>query len=64
MQLHQSTKKLRFKRKEFIMKKNFKEIAAQCERIFNLYLKGYGTEKMREKVESIFFSFGNVALNF
>ncbi len=35
--------------------KTFKQISAQCERIAKLYLKGYGTKKMYEKVEEIFF---------
>ena len=39
--------------------KTFKEISAQCERIMSLYLKGYGTKKMIEKVEEIFFSIYN-----
>ena len=46
------------------MKKNFKEIAAQCERIFSLYAKGFGTKKMLERAENYFFGCGNVALNF
>lgn len=35
--------------------KTIKEISEQCERIMNLYLKGFGTQKMIEKVERIFF---------
>jgi len=44
--------------------KTFKQIAEQCERISRLYAKGFGTDKMLEKAESIFFSFPNVALSF
>ena len=35
--------------------KTFKQISAQCERIMSLYLKGYGSKNMLEKVEDIFF---------
>lgn len=35
--------------------KTFKSVCIQCERIINLNLKGYGTQKMMEKVEEIFF---------
>lgn len=35
--------------------KTMKQISAQCERICNMYLKGYGTKAMIERVESIFF---------
>lgn len=35
--------------------KTYKQISAQCERIISLYLKGYGTKRMYEKVEGIFF---------
>lgn len=35
--------------------KTFRQISQQCERIMSMYLKGYGTETMRERVESIFF---------
>jgi hypothetical protein len=35
--------------------KSYEKIAAQCERIMAMYLKGYGTQKMIEKVERIFF---------
>lgn len=44
--------------------KTFKQIAAQCERIASLYAKGYGTEKMLEKAERIFFSRQNIGLCF
>ena len=46
------------------MKKNFKEIAAQCERIFSLYAKGFGTKKMLETAERIFFSQQRIGLCF
>lgn len=36
--------------------KTFRQISAQCERIMSLYLKGFGSKKMIEKVEEIFFS--------
>lgn len=35
--------------------KTFKQISDQCERIMTMYLAGYGTRKMIEKVEEIFF---------
>lgn len=35
--------------------KTAKEIYAQCERIMSLFLKGYGSKKMIDKVEEIFF---------
>lgn len=44
--------------------KTFKQIAEQCERIARLYNKGFGTKKMLEKAENIFFSFQNVGLAF
>jgi hypothetical protein len=44
--------------------KTFKQIAEQCERISKLYDKGFGTTKMLEKAESIFFSFPKVSLAF
>ena len=42
--------------------KSFKVISAQIERIYSLYLKGYGTKRMIEKCESIFFANQNVGL--
>lgn len=44
--------------------KTFKEICAQCERISRLYTKGFGTEKMLEKAEMIFFSQPNLSMVF
>lgn len=44
--------------------KTFKQIAEQCERISKLYCKGFGSTKMMEKVESIFFSQPKVSLSF
>ena len=44
--------------------KTFKQICEQCERISRLYGKGFGTKKMLEKAESIFFSIPNVSLCF
>lgn len=35
--------------------KTVKQISEQCERIMHLYLLGYGTEKMLEQAERIFF---------
>ena len=43
--------------------KTFKEISAQCERIARLYLKGYGTKKMIERVEEIFFAAYQMSMN-
>jgi len=44
--------------------KTFEQIAAQCERIAKLYAKGFGTKKMLERAETIFFSVPNVELMF
>jgi len=44
--------------------KTFEQIAEQCERISKLYLKGFGSTKMLERAENIFFSFQNVGLSF
>jgi hypothetical protein len=44
--------------------KTFKQIADQCERISNLYLKGFGSTKMLDFAESIFFKKQNVGLSF
>ena len=44
--------------------KTFKEIADQCERIAKLYAKGFGSTRMLERVESIFFSQQSVGLCF
>lgn len=35
--------------------KTFKDVSIQCERIYTLHLKGYGTDTMIDKVEEIFF---------
>lgn len=43
--------------------KTFKQISKQCERIARLYLKGYGTKKMYENVEDIFFRAYNASMN-
>ena len=40
--------------------KTFEQISQQCERIANLYLKGYGTKKMLERAEDIFFKLYSV----
>ena len=44
--------------------KTFKQVSNQCERIMRLYLAGYGTAKMIERVESVFFNIPNVAQQF
>lgn len=44
--------------------KTFKQIAQQCERIAALYAKGFGTEKMLERAERIFFANPNVSMYF
>jgi len=44
--------------------KSFKEISTQLERIYKLYLKGYGTKKMLESAESFFNSQTNIGLCF
>lgn len=47
------------------MKKTFKQISAQIERIERLYYNfGCGTRKMLERAESYFFSIQNVGLCF
>ena len=63
MKLHQSTKYC-FTLIITIMKKNFSQIATQVERIYSLYLKGYGTKRMLEKAESYLFGIQNVGLCF
>ena len=35
--------------------KTFNDISLQCERIFTLHIKGYGSNKMYEVCEEIFF---------
>ena len=44
--------------------KTFKEISAQLERVYSLYLKGYGTKKMLETAEKFFFSRQRIGLCF
>lgn len=46
------------------MKKSFDQIAAQLERIYRLYYKGFGTQKMLDKAEIFFFGIQNVGLCF
>ncbi len=46
------------------MKKSFDQIAAQLERIYRLYYKGFGTQKMLDKAESFFYGIQNVGLCF
>ena len=40
--------------------KTFRQISDQCERIMRSYLAGYGTTKMIERVEDIFFRIPNL----
>lgn len=46
------------------MKKSFKVLAAQLERIYKLYLSGYGTKALMDKAESFMFRQSNVGLLF
>lgn len=46
------------------MKKSFNQIAAQLERIYRLYYKGFGTEKMLNRAEGFFFGIRNIGLCF
>jgi len=46
------------------MKKNFKVLCAQLERIYKLYLSGYGTQKLMDKAESFMFRQSRVGLMF
>jgi hypothetical protein len=44
--------------------KTFSEISNQLERIYKLYLKGFGTKKMLETAERFFNSQQNIGLCF
>ena len=44
--------------------KTFQQIASQLERIYDLYLKGYGTKKMLESAERFFASKQRIGLYF
>ncbi len=46
------------------MKKTFKQVADQIERIYKLYLKGFGTRKMLERAEKFMAEQPNVGLCF
>ena len=46
------------------MKKSFNQVAAQLERIYRLYYKGFGTKKLLEKAENFMFEIQNVGLYF
>ena len=46
------------------MKKSFNQVAAQLERIYSLYCKGFGTKKLLEKAESYFCNVQNIGLCF
>lgn len=44
--------------------KTFKQVSTQLERIYSLYLKGFGTKKMLETAERFFNSQQNIGLCF
>ena len=46
------------------MKKSFEKAADQLERIYKLYLKGFGTKKMLEKAERFMCENSSVGLCF
>ena len=46
------------------MKKSFKQIADQIERIYSLYLRGFGTRKMLERAEKFMASKQSIGLCF
>ena len=46
------------------MKKSFNQIAAQLERIYKLYYKGFGTKTLLEKAEKCMYGIQNVGLCF
>ena len=46
------------------MKKTFKQCADQLERIYKLYLKGFGTENLLAKAECFMCKTANVGLCF
>ena len=46
------------------MKKTFKQCADQLERIYRLYLRGFGTKNLLEKAERFMYETKNVGLCF
>lgn len=46
------------------MKKSFEQIAAQLERIYKLYYKGFETETLLNKAEKCMFGIQNIGLCF
>lgn len=44
--------------------KSFKQLCAQLERIYALYLKGYGSKKLVERAEQFLCGMQNVGLQF
>ena len=46
------------------MKKSFNQIAAQLERIYKLYYKGFGTKTLLEKAVKCMYGIQNVGLCF
>lgn len=46
------------------MKKTFRQVSAQLERIYALYLKGFGTKKLLERAERVFNSRADIGLCF
>ena len=44
--------------------KSFKQLCAQLERIYALYLKGYGSKKLVERAEQFLCCTPNVGLQF
>ena len=46
------------------MKKSFEQIAAQLERIYKLYYKGFGTETLLNRAEKCMFGIQNIGLCF
>ena len=49
---------------EKVMKKTFKQCADQLERIYRLYLRGFGTKNLLERAERFMYKKINVGLCF
>ena len=65
MSVHSQSTIIHFKtQKKGEIMKTFSEISNQLERIYKLYLKGFGTKKMLETAESFFNSQQNIGLCF
>lgn len=45
-------------------RKTFSQIASQIERIYTLYLKGYGSKSLLERAERVFNAHPNIGLCF